>query len=110
MSRTYRHTSKNNKVIRGHVISYYFDCCWHSTERRVERFKGGAIMDEDNKSKYQKYLHGHYKTGVPRKYRKHHNRLQKTKMNADMNRKIREERYDEIGGEKYVCNAGWYYY
>lgn len=110
MSRTFRHTNKDSKVMRGFIVSFYFDAGWNSDERSAKRIKGGASMEEGKKERYQKYLRGTYKTGIPRRYRKLYNSYQKTKMKEDMKRKLREERYDEIGGEKFISNAGWFYY
>lgn len=110
MSRTFRHTNKDIKIMRGHVISYYFNCGWSSDERRAKRIKGGAVMCEKNEDTYGKYLRGLYTSGVPRKYRKLHNKIQKRKMEEEMNLKIRQERFDEIYCNSYVSNAGWYYY
>lgn len=109
MSRTFRNNNKDRKIVNKEAASYFFNFSWADDDRKVDRIKNGAIIDE-NERIYTRVLHGHWSRGIPRHYRKRFNKKQLRKMKQDLFNKVRNEQFEEIGGEKLVKNAGYYYY
>lgn len=111
MSRTFRN-SKKNKVLDSKAISYNFSWgTWGEEERRPNRIAGGAIVCcPEDEERFWNVISGKYQVGIPRFYRKTFNKKQKTKMNQKLFRDLKNENYEDIGGEKFVKNAGYYYY
>lgn len=109
MSRTFRHSNKGNKNLNKYAVSRHFDYVYYKEQRKPNKIKGGAII-EDNEEFLVSVQNGHFQEGIPKAYRKAFNRQQKEKMKQKLLRQVREEKFEEIGGEKFIKNAGYFYY
>lgn len=113
MARTFRNCkSKQFKILDEQATRYYFSWgTWGEDERRPNRVKGGAIIScEEDKEKFRNVVTGKYAVGIPKFYRKVFNKKQKTKMDQKLFRDLKNENYEDIGGEKLVKDAGYWYY
>lgn len=109
MARTFKHTNKGKKRLKGFIVSYMFDVNWNNKERKANKVKGGAIV-EGNEDLFNKIISGSYTKGIPKRYRKFYNKKQKLKIDRDLSKKFREDKLDEVELANYVKNAGYYYY
>lgn len=110
MSRTFRNSNKDSKVLNKRTVSYWFDDSYDISTRKADRIKGNAVIEDDERNVLINVLTGKFSQGVPRAYRKMYNNKQKSKMKEELSRKVREERFDEVYCGKYIKNAGYYYF
>lgn len=108
MSRTYRHTKKNSKHISGIIVDYYFSYTFLD-ERKMPKEKGGYIL-KGNEDTLIKYRNGSYSFGIERDFRKAFNKKQKTKFNRSLKNALKYDDFDSLGKERFIKNAGLYYY
>lgn len=109
MSKSYKNTYGGTKVLKPYAVSRLFSFSFYLEERQKVKAKGGAIL-EGEEELFMNVVNGHFKQGIPKSYRKVHNREQKCKMKQKFLRQVRDGDFESIGGDKYIKNAGHFYY
>lgn len=114
MSRTYRHTKKNSKVIKGFVVghlNYFYEGDFEQKDkfRNPKKEKEGIILC-GNERFHKKLLNGHYNYGIPKSFRQPIKRSVKRKMKQEIERHINNFTEEEIGAVRFIKNAGLQYY
>lgn len=110
MSRSYKLTHSGSKVLTPYAVSRHFSFTWFKDEERQKiKEKGGAIV-KDEERLFVNVISGHFSEGIPKVYRKIHNREQKCKMKQKFLRQLRDGDFESIGGDNYIKNAGRFYY
>lgn len=107
MSRTYRHTNGNKKVLKGTVISN-FDDSYDRSVRGVKKMKNG-VSTEDHEY-FIATVHGHFGYSVPKSFRKHLKKKRRNKQKQELIKAFIKDDYDNVGNIRDVKNARWEYF